>query len=369
MYHKKEVSCCSDDHCFTPLLGRYWACCMEGFLSHPPLPSGLVSSTYVNCAATVLLSERGIPLVFGRAEDEECTPEAIARASAEYEEMYEQMMLQRAEVLAAGFKLEVYERRIVRELREYKEIVAGRAIVLEQADLQTGNVRNIILSGATNSRYFAAGRSRIKRYLAKRIPNDSKHGVLMTFTVDPSRYSKEQAYRQIWQEFADFRDRMRKWRKRRGWRASLGYVAVIEQHKSGYPHLHVAYPGLRYLAPIEMLDRWWKMGMNRVDGGVVSPLSYVCKYVSKLTGWSEIGMAYLRSCKTRLYNISQSLYRPKEDPEVSMWVFVGSRRGVEWTGIAVIDTGLRIGAHFFADVFEGLIGLPEGRWYAFGTVF
>jgi len=109
--------------------------------------------------------------------------------------------------------------------------------------------------------------------------------------------------------------------------------------------------------------------MNRVDGGVVSPLSYVCKYVSKLTGWSEIGMAYLRSCKTRLYNISQSLYRPKEDPEVSMWAFVGSRRGVEWTGIAVIDTGLRIGAHFFEDVFEGLIGLPEGRWYAFGTVF
>jgi len=367
VYHKKEVSCCGDDHCFTPLLGQCWACWREWFLSNPPLPSGLVGLRDVKCAALLLLGERGGPVVFPREKGQGFSPEEIFEASAGYEELYERIMLGKAEKMAAGWQVEAYEKRIVDELRRYKEMVQGRAVVLERVDLERGSVSHLVVSGATNSRYFAAGRSKIKRYLTKRIPSESKYGVLMTFTVDPKRWSKKEAYKQIWKEFKRFRDRLRKWRKRKGWRASLGYVAVVEQHKSGYPHLHIAYPGLRYLGPIELLDRWWQMGLNRVDGGMVNALSYVCKYVSKLAGWTEEGMAYLRDCKTRMYSISNSLYRPRNDEEPSGWVFSRQCREVEWRDIRVSMRGLRIGARLFYHVFEGFVGLPNGSWIPFET--
>ena len=37
----------------------------------------------------------------------------------------------------------------------------------------------------------------------------------------------------------------------------------------------------------------------------MSPVSYVCKYISKLEGWSDLALSYLWTNRTRLYSMSR----------------------------------------------------------------
>jgi hypothetical protein len=203
---------------------------------------------------------------------------------------------------------------IVRRFRDYLTVLKARRLHFVGPEGKTGEAVTVTLEASHFSRYTPAGRAKIKRRLFKRLARQRVPGVLLTLTIDPKHYTKRQAWENTWTEWARFRQRVAKFRQRQAWIQSLAYIAVIEQHKSGYPHLHVAYPGLRYLAPKAIISSSWRMGSTHVDGGhgrravTISPLQYVVKYLGKMSGWTEEGLAHLWHARARLYNLSRRLY-------------------------------------------------------------
>ncbi len=173
------------------------------------------------------------------------------------------------------------------------------------------------------SRYFDEGRRKIRKNLRRRLSGTSAKGILMTCTVDTKRYDVVEAWQVIWKQFKKLRDALNQYRMRdMGAKSRLRYVAVLEQTKRGYPHLHVFFPGLKYLVDdLSRLDTWWPMGGK---GGVdveassqsYSASGYVLKYVGKMAGWSDMSMAFLWAFHIRLYNLShRDFYKVKEASE------------------------------------------------------
>jgi hypothetical protein len=223
--------------------------------------------------------------------------------------------------------LDIFDEDAIRigEYRAYLRVVEGRQLRFEGPDPATGELREVTVPASSTSRYFQAGRNTIKRKLIKRLGKGRTPGVLLTLTIDPKRFTKSEAWDNIWQHYKAFRRDLWKFLKRHGWKHNPLYVAVLEQHKSGYPHMHVAYPGLRYLAPKEIINGAWRMGTTDIKGGrgrrevKVSPLGYVLKYIRKLSGWTEEGLAYLWASRSRLYNISPKLYAIPKVPKAPGW--------------------------------------------------
>lgn len=215
---------------------------------------------------------------------------------------------------------------ILDRFRAYKKVIHARQLHFERPDRQTGELREITVEAASMSRYTPQGRVKIKRKLSKRLPGQQVSGCLLTLTCDPKRYTICEAWEHIWSEYAAFRKRLLKFLQRNGRAHSPLYVAVLEAHKTGYPHLHVAYPSLRYLAPKKIINAAWKMGSTHIAGSrrggrgvTLSPLRYVLKYVVKLSGWSELALAHLWHARARLYNISPRLYPLPKEPKVPGW--------------------------------------------------
>jgi len=130
----------------------------------------------------------------------------------------------------------------------------------------------------------------------------------------------------IWENFKLWCDAINVYRKRNmGSKKNLRYVAVLEQHESGYPHLNVFFPGLRLLIKkndFHKITEWWKMGgPNGVEveweRKPQSACSYVLKYISKMEGWSNECFAILWHYRIRLWNMSHCWYNEKKD---SGWV-------------------------------------------------
>ena len=217
---------------------------------------------------------------------------------------------------------------IVSEYRAYVRVVDSRQLQFAGPDPATGELREVTVPASSTSRYFQAGRNKIKHKLTKRLGKGRTPGVLLTLTIDPKRFTKREAWKSIWIYYKAFRRDLWKFLKRHGWKHNPLYVAVLEQHESGYPHMHVAYPSLRYLAPKEVINNAWRMGTTNIKGGRgrrevrVSPLGYVLKYIRKLSGWAEEGLAYLWGSGARLYNISPKLYAIPKEPKAPGWTLV-----------------------------------------------
>jgi|GEM_PF-5910067 len=120
--------------------------------------------------------------------------------------------------------------------------------------------------------------------------------------------------------------------KRKG-RTSPKYISVIEeQSKTGYPHVHLFYPRLRYLLDKEDLQVLWGVGRTRVEYAKnVNIGRYVCKYITKMGGWSDEALAFIWRRKIRLYSYSRCYKMPAEDKEPSEWAYLVSttRRNIE----------------------------------------
>lgn len=171
------------------------------------------------------------------------------------------------------------------------------------------------------SRYFPEGRKRMQKRLYKRLDGTARHGILMTCTVDPKRYGKVEAWKAMWKQFKKLMDTLNQYRMRNmGAGRRLIRIAVVEQQASGYPHIHVLFPGLNFLIDdLSKLDEWWGMGMVSTERTkrAQSARGYVLKYIGKMSGWSEECMAILWFHKIRLYNLSHSFFRVKE---ATKWV-------------------------------------------------
>jgi len=239
----------------------------------------------------------------------------------------------------------------------YKEKVASRGVIFEKVDSKTGVVRNLCVSGAASSRYFETGRGFIRRKLHKRLPRQSVSGCMLTLTVDPKRYTQLDAYGQIWLQFRLFRSRLASWRKRNGMKETLQYIAVIEQQKNGYAHLHVVFPGLKWLAPKGLISSWWAMGSTNIKGPrPCSPIHYACKYISKLKGWDRSSLACLWWTQTRLYSMSQNFYGFVEKVS-SKWKVSAIIRAVSWKSKSLAEE---------LNICEGYIIGPSGDIMALG---
>jgi len=176
----------------------------------------------------------------------------------------------------------------------------------------------------SSSRYFEEGRKRIKKKLYKRLGKYSTDGIFMTCTIDPKQCSKAEAWAVIWKAFKGLRGALNNYRMRSmGVKRRLVYLAVVEPHKSGYPHLHVFFPGLRYLIDdLPKLDGWWGLGMVNTQRCLRSQSvrAYVLKYIGKMSGWSETDMAMLWFFHVRLYNMSHGMFRVKVSSD---WILLG----------------------------------------------
>ncbi len=99
------------------------------------------------------------------------------------------------------------------------------------------------------------------------------------------------------------------------------------QSGTGYPHVHLVFPYLKWLAPIAWMTEQWGQAENSVDYKIkdsMSPVSYVCKYISKLEGWSDLALSYLWVNRTRLYSMSRDYVLPDySDKRVPEWSFHG----------------------------------------------
>lgn len=96
-----------------------------------------------------------------------------------------------------------------------------------------------------------------------------------------------------------------------------------EQSETGYPHVHLFYPRLRWLVGKEDLETLWGVGRTRVEYAKGANIGgYVCKYITKMGGWSEEALAFIWRHKIRLYSYSRCYKLPAEDKQPSEWAFL-----------------------------------------------
>ena len=196
-----------------------------------------------------------------------------------------------------------------------------RTILMSLKDRETIK----IVKPADGSRYFPEGRKRIRARIYKALGAwVNVPGIMWSMTYDPSRITLEDAWKNVGKHRRYFLLRLNLWRKRQGY-AKLKCLSVIEvQKKSGYPHVHMVFPNLHWLAPFEVAQDCWGHGMclyTKKDQ--FSPTAYICKYIGKMEGWDDLSLSYIWKNRTRIYSMSRDYrlpdYAEKRAPE---WVFL-----------------------------------------------
>ena len=225
-----------------------------------------------------------------------------------------------------------YVMMVLLESRQSEEFVAyleslnnKRVLVESKADSSVAS----LINPCDASRYFSKGRNRCKARIRRRLGRwYNCPGLLVSLTFSPDLISRADAWRECRSRGREFMNRVNRWRKRRGMPRAK-YLSVIELQKgTGYPHLHLVFPYLKYLAPINFMTVTWGQGEFSVDYKVkdsFSPVSYVCKYITKLDGWSDVALSYIWKNRTRLYSMSRDYSLPDySDKRVSEWEFRGA---------------------------------------------
>lgn len=168
-----------------------------------------------------------------------------------------------------------------------------------------------------NSRYTQIGIEKIKEKLHKRLSAyPATFGIMITITVaDPPEKQPKydgkksiEAWRTINARGREFTNEINKWRNRHGLKTVRAYVKVLEnQPGRNYPHLHIYFPGLKLLAPIQMMQKLWPEGnVDYEYTQSTSPVNYITKYLSKMDGRDFMNLM-LYSFDLRLYSNSKGL--------------------------------------------------------------
>ena len=176
-----------------------------------------------------------------------------------------------------------------------------------------------IMPTSCRSRYFDNGRLYISQRIRKRLGKYNKvPGLMETLTYDTKRIGKREAWVNFGKDARRFLNAVNQYRKRRGWRR-LHYLWVVEvQRNTGYPHIHIFFPNLRWLAPLEVINGNWRQGRANVESPKkikVNCAAYISKYLRKMDGWLELHLALLWSGKCRMYGFSRGFSVTIEKPE------------------------------------------------------
>ena len=213
---------------------------------------------------------------------------------------------------------------------EYRDELAEKAILLRHRE---DPERGVIIKPSDSSRYFPGGKRKAKRNIRTRFGKHYKApGTFVTLTYDHEQYSRWEAWERLTKDLKRFKHDITMRYKRKG-RPSPKYISVIEeQSKTGYPHVHLFYPRLRWLLKKEDVQDLWGVGITRVEYAKnVNIGGYVCKYITKMGGWSDEALAFIWRRKIRLYSYSRCYKLPAEDKEQSEWAYLTSttRRMIE----------------------------------------
>ena len=105
---------------------------------------------------------------------------------------------------------------------------------------------------------------------------------------------------------------------------------VVEvQRGTGYPHVHIFFPNLKWLAPLNIINGNWRQGRANVESPrkiKVNCAAYISKYMRKMRGWLDLHLALLWIGKCRMYGFSRgfSVKVEKRESEWQRWQIVES---------------------------------------------
>jgi hypothetical protein len=105
----------------------------------------------------------------------------------------------------------------------------------------------------------------------------------------------------------------------------LHYLWVVEvQPGTGYPHVHIFFPHLRWLAPLNIINGNWRQGRANIESPKrikVNCAAYISKYLRKMRGWFDLHLALLWSGRCRMYGFSRgfSVKIEKAESEYKRW--------------------------------------------------
>lgn len=211
------------------------------------------------------------------------------------------------------------------KFREYRQQLAQKRVIV--SNLVNDQLAKIV-SPCDSSRYFEMGRKKIRAKIFKRLGRwFNCPGVLVTLTFDPKKITREQAWAEVGKRRSEFLNRVNRWRKRAGYSKarSLAVLEVQTLH-TGYPHVHIVFPYLRWLAPIGFMSVTWGMGVNAVDVKMrnsLSPVTYITKYVVKMGSWDDLSLSYMWLNRTRLYSLARDYSLPDwNEKRVAEWHFM-----------------------------------------------
>ncbi len=142
-----------------------------------------------------------------------------------------------------------------------------------------------VLRAIWASRYHEKGQAKQKRHIKKALGYYFfKHGVMLTLTFDHKKTARVGAWCDLGYKVRAFVDKVNKWRESKGLSKIKGFLHVNEdQPGSGYPAPHIVFPGLKYLAPHDVVSKLWGYGFVKVNvAGSVHPANYACKYITKM---------------------------------------------------------------------------------------
>ena len=228
------------------------------------------------------------------------------------------------------------EKEQIKQFGYYREVLGNQWVLLES--LSDGK-RAKLIKPSDASRYYPQGRVRMKAKIRKSLGRwYNCPALLLSLTFDPKQISRADAWRLGGSMCREFLNRVNRHRERNGY-VKARCLRVVEPQKryTQYPHFHYVFPYLKYLARLDWLTEMWNQGPYSVDIKVcdsMSPVSYVCKYISKMEGWSDLALSYLWANGTRLYSMSRDYYLPDySDKRVPDWVFrrcASTGHGLGW---------------------------------------
>ncbi len=173
-----------------------------------------------------------------------------------------------------------------------------------------------------HSRYFDDGRLYMSGNIRRRLGKYEKvPGLMETLTYDPKKIGKREAWASYGKDTRQFINAVNQYRRRRGWRR-LHYLWVVEvQPGTGYPHVHIFFPNLKWIAPLSIINGNWRHGRANIEIPKrikVNCAAYISKYLRKMRGWSDLHLALLWSGKCRMYSFSRG-FSAKIEKQESEW--------------------------------------------------
>ncbi len=208
------------------------------------------------------------------------------------------------------------------DLLEHKRRIGMTNIVVVRKD-DRKTLR--IMPASSRSRYFEAGRLHMSSAIKKRLGRFEKvPGLMETLTYDIKKISKQEAWASYGNDTRQFINGVNQYRKRRGWHR-LHYLWVVEvQEGTGYPHVHIFFPNLKWVAPLNIIDGNWTKGRANIESPTkitMNCAAYISKYLRKMRGWSDLHLALLWIGHCRMYGFSRgfSATLEKKESEWQKW--------------------------------------------------